>query len=220
MRFSLYHSVTPQIATTREALTSVFQLRHLVYCEELAWEPNNQAQQESDNYDTYSTHCLLLEKDEHKPVGTVRVVLPEHPAQSLPLEKYFTIPQQREAHKISEISRLVLHPHFRGRQTNSDSPLLHQASAVVMLYQCCAAILQNSDREWLYTMMEPKLSRHLKAIGLPLLLCEDKLINGVQRGLYFAHIPTLVSQFKPDFSRAVSFIAEQLGFNSDTQQRA
>ncbi len=65
----------------------VYGIRYQVYCIEEEFEPANDTQQERDEFDAYSLHCVLQHLGSQSFAGTVRVVWPKHDNEVLPIER-------------------------------------------------------------------------------------------------------------------------------------
>lgn len=101
----------------------VFRLRYDVYCtENLFIDPDMHPEKlEKDSYDERSEHYLLLHRPTAKPVGTVRIVLPndEEPSRSFPSQDVCDHPLLQMDSKVvslCEISRFCMSKDFRKRE--------------------------------------------------------------------------------------------------------
>src|SRR5262245_21277869 len=67
----------------------VYRVRHQVYCEELAFEPQRPDRREYDEYDPHSLHLLIRSVRYGEFIGCTRLVRarPEDPCFPLPFEK-------------------------------------------------------------------------------------------------------------------------------------
>lgn len=65
-----------EIAKTNAQKSAVYGIRYRVYCAEFGYEPINNFpnKEEKDEYDDYSTHCLIVHKKSGLPAGCVRLV--------------------------------------------------------------------------------------------------------------------------------------------------
>ena len=63
-----------KLATTPEQRAKVYQIRYRVYCEEFGYEQAGSfpEQQESDDFDRHSSHCLVVHKSSGMPAGCAR----------------------------------------------------------------------------------------------------------------------------------------------------
>ena len=114
----------PVVAQSENTRTESFNIRHKVYCEELEFEPLKNNCLETDEFDKFSSPCLIRHKVSGHYAGTVRLVRPQIENQLLPIEKYCinsitheTLNPRNFARKdICEISRLAVPLEFRKRQ--------------------------------------------------------------------------------------------------------
>ncbi len=179
----------PLIAHEPELRDEVHRIRHHVYCEELAFEPPRPDGKEQDDFDPYSIFCVIEHKASHNYAGCVRVVTPQEPGQLLPLEKFcqgaITDPHLNPANfpreKICEISRLAVPAEFRRRnadkfagaetgaineETYSETELRCFPFIAIGLYLSAASIVINKDIEHCFVMMEPRLARSMRFVGI------------------------------------------------------
>ncbi|GAB4553089.1 MAG: hypothetical protein Tsb0014_46660 [Pleurocapsa sp.] len=186
--FSYYFSLV--VADTPELLRQVYQIRYQVYCKELNYElkDNFTDRLEKDIYDSRSIHCLLKHHPSGRYIGCVRIVLPnwEHPEEPFPMETICTStlslnPTSRL--NYAEISRLAVIADFRrrrGEQNTSsgllfpelqNSPLITERRKFSLiplsLYLACTAIVNISNIQSVITLMEARLSRHLRRCDIP-----------------------------------------------------
>lgn len=179
------------LATTPELCEEVYRLRYQVYCQELQYEsaakfPN---QQESDIYDRRSIHCLLQDRESQTYAGCVRVILAQPPESVLfPFEKACS--RRIYKHEIDldkfprhlggEVSRLAVREEFRKRISTDKVSSVHAkldhhagekqnncfALIAISLYLAATAIVIEAGLEKAFTMMEPRLARHLRRSGI------------------------------------------------------
>ena len=188
-----YHEFFQLIpANTDERREEVFRIRYEVYCEELGWEPASDHPDglESDEYDQWSTHCLLLHKPSGGYAGCVRLVHAhsDRSRPGIPLEEHCraaldesllnidSLPRER----FGEISRLAIRPQFRRRPGEKESPAGVGKEAFQLtpserrrfphialgLYLGAASIGLGEGLESVFAMMEPRLARHLRMTGI------------------------------------------------------
>ncbi|MFQ3248885.1 MAG: N-acyl amino acid synthase of PEP-CTERM/exosortase system [Glaciecola sp.] len=185
--FSQY--LVPVLARTQEQKEAVFNIRHSVYCEELQYEPVRADQQEKDEFDSFSSFCLINHKRTDTYAGTVRMVTPKEEGQLLPIEKYCldTIshetlsPVNFRRDEICEISRLAVPADFRRRKADKFEgaatggmpatiytekekrcfPLI-----AIGLYFAAAGLSNTSKRPHVFVMMEPRLARGMGYVGI------------------------------------------------------
>lgn len=185
--FSQY--LSPIVARTTEQKEAVFNIRHAVYCEELQYEPVREDRQEKDEFDSYSSFCIINHKRTNTYAGTVRMVTPKEEDQLLPIEKYClnTIshetlsPINFRRDEICEISRLAVPAEFRRRKSDRFEgaatggmpatiytekekrcfPLI-----AIGLYFAAAGLSHTSKRPHVFVMMEPRLARGMSYVGI------------------------------------------------------
>ena len=185
--FSEY--LKPVVAENEFLRSKSFNIRHDVYCEELKFEPPKPDKLEKDKFDAHSFHCLIQHKESAAFAGTVRVVYSTSADQQLPIEKYCldTIdddeltPTNFPRDKICEISRLAVPAEFRRRKADkfkgaatgnindtvySERELRCFPFIAVGLYLSAASLVINKGIEHVFVMMEPRLARSLKLVGI------------------------------------------------------
>lgn len=185
--FSTY--LAPRIASSKPLLKESYQIRHQVYCVEEGFEPVNSEGLEIDEFDDFSTCCLIEHTKNKRFAGTVRLVRPQEEGHELPVEKYceFAIddsrlhPKNFARHEICEISRLAVPNEFRRRrmdqydgaslgvinpQTYSEHELRCFPFIAIGLYLAAASVSINSGVKHNYVMMEPRLARSMRFIGI------------------------------------------------------
>ena len=179
----------PQIAISDELKAEVFKIRHQVYCEELAFEPEKEERQEYDEFDPQSLFALI----KHKPTGIytscVRIVKSKNTEELLPIEKYCINaiedqqlhPKNFKREEIGEISRLAVKADFRRRRTDqfkgsaigaisettySETELRCFPFIAIGLYMAAATLAIDTGTKHVYVMMEPRLARSMKFVGI------------------------------------------------------
>lgn len=186
--FSEY--LRPVVSDTEQHAANSFRIRHNVYCEELQFEPETDNRQESDEYDSHSTHCMIQHKPSEQYAGTVRIITASGEGQDLPIEKYCSDAIEQDAlhpckfarNDICEISRLAVPQQFRRRQmdkfqgaatgaineqTYSETELRCFPFIAVGLYLSATSILIRMNINHCYVMVEPRLARSMRFVGLP-----------------------------------------------------
>ncbi|GAB3001926.1 PEP-CTERM/exosortase system-associated acyltransferase [Psychrosphaera aestuarii] len=185
--FSEY--LQPTVAMTESEKEKAFAIRHDVYCEELKFEPLRESRLENDEFDKQSIHCLIQHRSTEKYAGTVRMVCSNSPEQLLPIEKYCldsidhpTLnPNLFKREEICEISRLAVPSEFRRRQSDkfkgaatgainetvySERELRCFPFIAVGLYLSAASVVMKAGVKHVFVMMEPRLARSLKFVGI------------------------------------------------------
>jgi N-acyl amino acid synthase of PEP-CTERM/exosortase system len=185
--FSTY--LAPRIANTDDLLSVSYKIRHQVYCVEEGFEPPNSEEIEKDEFDKYSSCCLIEHTKNKRFAGTVRLVRPFDNTHLLPIEKYCENsitdnklhPKNFPRHEVCEISRLAVPNEFRRRQmdqydgaalgvinphTYSEQELRCFPFIAIGLYLAAASVSINAGVKHNYVMMEPRLARSMRFIGI------------------------------------------------------
>lgn len=214
--FDSYFSVIP--ANSEKLIEIVYNIRHQVYCEELGYEEQRSDEQETDEHDPHSLHCLLFHKSSQTYAGCVRLVLADNnnPSTPLPLENIFegnlnsdfsTMDEQSRS-KYGEISRLAITAKFRRRRGESSGISIDASngderrrfpSIALGLYIAITAMGLKQGLDGVFAMMEPRLARQLHRFGFHF----DQIGEAVEhRGLrapFFISRTALFDNLKPEF---------------------
>jgi N-acyl amino acid synthase of PEP-CTERM/exosortase system len=179
----------PQYALTNELKDEVYRIRHHVYCEELSFESQKPNGMETDDFDSHSIYTLLQHKPSSNYTSCVRVVCSKNENELLPIEKYcYAAIQNKEYNPknfnredIGEISRLAVKAGFRRRgndnfkgaeigvireDTYSESELRCFPFIAIGLYMSAATLAIESGIKHCFVMMEPRLARSMKFVGI------------------------------------------------------
>ncbi|WP_251977736.1 PEP-CTERM/exosortase system-associated acyltransferase [Salinicola avicenniae] len=178
------------LATREEDKRRVFALRHRVFCEELDFFANDDAERlERDAFDANALHCLIEHRESGLPIGCLRVVIAaglDGNALTLPVEKYcreLQLPldpglSQLRRETLCEISRVAIPRFFRtgGRETEGATALERQIFSQherrlfgltgVALNLCATALSGLTERHHVLAMIEPRFQRLLARVGL------------------------------------------------------
>ncbi|MBL8482214.1 MAG: PEP-CTERM/exosortase system-associated acyltransferase [Rhodocyclaceae bacterium] len=185
--FKKYFEVLP--AFTPELKQETFRIRHSVYCEELGYEAVRTDGVETDHYDAHSIH-LLLRTGSSTPVGCIRLVRPDpqQPDQLMPFEKTCAAvldrahidPAKCDRQHVAEVSRLAVLGSFRKRKGEGNTPVALSDRDFgapgmprfpyipVGLYTAMFLVAAESGLHTLFVLTEPRLARHLSALGIKL----------------------------------------------------
>lgn len=172
----------------------VFRIRYKVYCKELRTEPeeNFPDGREFDSFDESAVHCLLQHRISGEYAGCVRLVFndPADPASLLPFELFCreslhpSVIQTVLPHRGSfgEISRLAVPVDFRRRKGEQGMAVPFQPDEMqppgagqrrhnfphisAGLFLAAAAMGLIRDMNGVFAMMEPRLSRYLRQLGI------------------------------------------------------
>jgi N-acyl amino acid synthase of PEP-CTERM/exosortase system len=233
--FSNYFSLS--FARNTNLKQEVFKIRYKVYCEELGYEPTDRFpdRMETDIYDDRSLHFLLLHKPTQTYIGCVRMVLSdlqldnagfpfENICQSVSIDF-----QKTTRANFCEISRLAVIEQFRKRvsdikiadgtnkidQNNLESPeddrrqFQNTPLIPISLYLACTSIVERYNIDS-FTLMEPRLARHLRRYGFPShQICDFVEFHG-KRGAFLIYTEEILKSFPPEVRELFMLIKEQL----------
>lgn len=133
--FSNYFEAVFVNKNDRNLLEKCLEIRHQVYCKENAFEESDKyhPKRESDDFDEYSAHALLVHRPSESIVGTVRLILPRagQPDALFPMEEHCGIhlggktlsngsPLPRAS--MAEISRFAISKEFKKRIMDNLNP--------------------------------------------------------------------------------------------------
>lgn len=181
-----------QRAKTPEALKEVYRIRYGVYCQEFGFDLPNHHGQERDEFDRYSSHCLLTHKATGKNVGCIRVIsLPEtSPSMELPFITHCADslyqdqinPQTINPSEICEISRVAVVSSFRRRQgeqsskdglagnikiNNEEIEQTRRFPYIApSLYLAAGALFLSGQKKQIFVATEPRLVKNLSMLGV------------------------------------------------------
>lgn len=183
--FRKYFDVEP--AVTPQLQTRAYEIRHRVYCEELAFEPVRPDRCERDQYDTRADHILIRSVKADRFVACARVVRvdPADPSSQLPMERSCakaidrTIidPERLDRNRIGEVSRLAIVPEFRRRRGEQHTAVAVSESDFgsadlprfpyiqVALYYGAIALAKRLGLDMVFILTEPRLAKHFNKIG-------------------------------------------------------
>lgn len=180
-----------RVANTPEMREEVYRIRYQVYCQELGYEPPGRFPdgKETDEFDERSLHCLLEYLPSGMYIGCVRLVFvnPDDPNDRFPFERTCGSTLQIELNEsvrpyYCEVSRLAVIGAFRKRKgeatttsgliytEDNDTPVAREKRRFPLiapsLFLACTSLVLNLGLES-FTLMEPRLARHLRTFGMP-----------------------------------------------------
>lgn len=179
----------PQVAVNSVLRDEVYKIRHNVYCEELAFEEVKAGGKEQDEFDRQSIFTMLKHKPSNTYTSCVRVVQSHNKRELLPIEKFCSHsiedqllnPKNFKRSEICEISRLAVKSDFRRRKADkfkgSATGVLSETSysetelrcfpfIAIGLYMAAATMAIDTGMKHVYVMMEPRLARSMKFVGI------------------------------------------------------
>ena len=196
------------LATTPSQLESVYRVRYRVYCEEFKYEPAESfpSQQEKDEFDERSSHCLVTHKLSKMPAGCARLVHVDENSR-LPLEKHCADALDEKIIKsfdgrrdtICEFSRLGVDGAFRrrpgehvtrfGEISSLDCTKREQRTFSLIAVSTILSAFAMSDligRPHCFAMMEPFLPRLLRRSGIIVHPAGEQMeYHGIRAPYYF-----------------------------------
>lgn len=229
--FSTY--LYPLVADTTELSNESYRIRNDVYCDELNFLDTGHNGLEVDDFDKYSTHCLIQHIPTTRFSGTVRVVRPETNQHSIPLQKYCSEsiskdkinPKDFAPHEICEISRLAVPKDFRKRQTDnfkgaatgvinqqiySENELRCFPFIAVGLYLSAASVVIENEIKHTFVMMEPRLARSMSFIGIQFEQIGPAVNYHGKRAPYYINPSLLLENLTPGFQVMLKDIRKSL----------
>ena len=219
--FETYFDVVT--ANSGPMLEEVFRLRHQVYCEELGFEPQRASRLEHDEYDKRSIHCLLFHKASKTYIGCSRLILADsnEPEAPFPFELTcgkslrwsFDSSAGTGRERYGEISRLAIIAKFRRFPRNDvavadggsedfydgDEDEKHLFPTISLgLYLAMTAIVLNQGLKGVFAMMEPRLARRLRRLGILFEQVGEAVEHHGLRGPFLIHCDSILNTLKPD----------------------
>lgn len=184
--YKQYFEIVP--AYTDALKNEVYKIRHQVYCEELAYEPQRPDRREYDDYDAQSLHLLIRSKHTGEYIGCNRVVLtrPSDPFFPLPFEKACGAtldrsvidPSRLPRNAIAEVSRLAVLAQFRKRKSDVKKSVVPVSESdfgspeqprfpyiPISLYFSSIAMGRLHNITTLFVLTEPRLASHFQKLG-------------------------------------------------------
>lgn len=189
--FNKYFKI--QFANSKMLRQEAFKIRYGVYSRELGWEPENELEMETDEYDDYSYHCLLEHRRTEVFAGCIRLIIPpvKDPTLQLPFEANCLDSARKDVldsttfarGSFSEISRLAVLESFRRRNKEKSVPFVlsemnpetvfseeerrNFPNIAIGLYLGGLALANLCNHRGMFVMMEPRLNKRLQRFGLP-----------------------------------------------------
>ncbi len=233
--FQTVRALTPQLGEL------AYNIRYQVYCQEFKYEPeeNFPDQQERDEYDQQSQHCLIIHKPTGIAAGCVRLIVAgkSNPSLPLPFERHCSHtlnPAIMDLSKLDrfsfgEISRLAVINRFRRRKTDEKKPVSIPDERVsgggnrlpfplitVSLVLSILAVILNEGYQYGFCMMEPRLAKMLARHRLIF----DQIGNMINyhgfRGPFVIKQENILRNLTPQGDELMEVIQQQLSGNTGT----
>jgi len=207
------------VATTPKLREEVYRIRYKVYCQELKYEseekfPNGM---EQDIYDQRSIHCLLKHRHSGLYAGCVRLILaePHSSTLNLPIEKIYGCSLRSynlsDSAAMGEVSRLAVVSEFRKRQEEGQTMSIMSTPGInftederrcfpliaLGLYLSATSVALEVGLNNVFTLMEPRLARHLRRFGIKFVQVGDLFEFRGQRGLFQISRSAVLSSINP-----------------------
>lgn len=223
----------PEIAINQTLKDEVFRIRHNVYCEELALEAIKEGGQERDEFDPQSIFALIKHKPTNIYTSCVRLVRSKQANELLPIEKFcIDAIQNKELHpsnfkrsEIAEISRLAVKADFRRRKADqfkgsaqgaisetgySETELRCFPFIAIGLYMAGASLAIDTGVKHVYVMMEPRLARSMKFVGIKFIQLGKAIEYHGLRAPYYINPNIFLEHLSPGFKSLYLSIEEDL----------
>lgn len=225
--------LTPEVATTLALREEVFKIRHNVYCEELAFEKVQEEKLEKDEFDEQAIFTMIKHRPTNSYTSCVRVVRSRGEEELLPIEKYCLASIQNEEYhpsnfkreEICEISRLAVKADFRRRandkfsgsavgaireSTYSKTELRCFPFIAIGLYMASATMAIHTGMNHVYVMMEPRLARSMKFVGIKFIQIGDAIEYHGLRAPYYINPNIFLENLTPGFSALYQSIKKDI----------
>jgi len=184
--FEQYFEIVPAFSDALK--DDVYRIRHQVYCEELAYEPQRPDRRESDEYDAHSLHVLIRSVKTGEFVGCTRIIRaqPQDSYYPLPfenicaaaLDRSIVDPAKLRRDTIAEVSRLAVIAGFRKRK--NDGKRLVSISdqdfgtatqprfpyIPVSLYLATVELARLNGIDTLFVLTDERLASHFRKLGV------------------------------------------------------
>lgn len=177
-------------AHSDELKNEVYKLRYQVYCIETGFESLHlhPASIEYDEYDSHSSHYLILHKKTETYAATTRLILPniDNGEKLFPIEKYTYIDNIELSNNIpranlAEASRFCVSKEFKRRRNEAGTLTGIESDWVdiftekerrvfphltIGLLACLINISSKNNIHYWYAVMEPSLARFFLSLGM------------------------------------------------------
>ncbi|QDG39178.1 PEP-CTERM/exosortase system-associated acyltransferase [Alteromonas mediterranea] len=223
----------PDVSNSKKSIEASFSIRHTVYAEELKLEPENELRLETDEFDSHSIHCLIQHVGRERFAGTVRIIRSSSADEPLPIEKFCEDsitnaglhPRNFARKNIVEISRLAVPIEFRRRQmdkfdgaatgginedTYSEKELRCFPFIAIGLYLTATAVLMQLNIHHCYVMVEPRLARSMRLVGLEFEQIGPVVDYHGKRAPFFINPMKVPANLKAGFNLLLSQIMEDI----------
>lgn len=224
------------VADTDELKKESYKIRHMVYADELGWEPTNEQGMETDECDPYAFSLLLVHKRTKAFAGTVRLVIPPmtSPESQLPFElhcaesiiKEVIDPDTLPRGTFGEISRLSVPNSFRRRLDEQHKPFVinevgkgdvfseeerrNFPNIAIGLYLGVIAMVNMCNHSHMFVVVEPRLKKRLGRLGLNFVQCGEELDYHGIRALFYLDQNGFVANLNKEIRALYDLVEGQL----------
>lgn len=223
----------PEYANTPELIEEVHRIRHNVYCEELNFLPTSPDGVEKDHFDKHSLFALIRHKPSGQYTSCVRVVRSSSPEELMPIEEFCKNSIQHDEfdpalfkrEEICEFSRLAVKSEFRRRQTDkfkgsatgaisettySETELRCFPFIAIGLYMTAATLALESGIRHAFVMMEPRLARSMKFVGIKFIQIGEPIEFHGKRAPYYINAEIFLENLTPGFKKLFESIDQEI----------
>jgi len=227
---------TVEVAQTAKQKSQVYGIRYRVYCDEFGYEsidkfPN---EEEKDEFDDFSLHCLIMHKSSGLPAGCVRLVPAfngQNKAVLLPLEVHCDDSLDHEyidslnldRQTVCEISRLAIDCLFR-RRTGEELTRFGEIHGLdctkqeqrtfsliaIAAFLAATALTDISHKTNVFAMMEPFLPRMMKRSGINFIKSGTDMDYRGIRAPYFIQTQSALDNMHDDLKELYLWIYKQI----------
>jgi len=225
-----------EIAKTKAQKKQVYGIRYRVYCDEFGYESVDKFpdEEEKDEYDDFSLHCLIIHKKTGLPAGCVRLVPAINNQNNhvlLPLEQHCGDSLNHEyidglnldPQTVCEISRLAIDCLFR-RRTGEELTRFGEVHGLdctkqeqrtfsliaIAAFLAATALTEISGKTNVFAMMEPFLPRMMKRSGINFIKAgADMDYRGI-RAPYFIQTQSALDNMHEDLKGLYLWIYKQI----------
>lgn len=228
--FKKYFEILPALGDADRR--AAYRIRHIVYCEDLGWEPIRANGLETDDYDRQAVHCLVRSRASGEHIGCVRLILaqPDGPRPRLPfettcagvLDRSIIDPARIDRSRIAEVSRLSIVGHYRRRRGEENSPGIVQDAdfgtperprfpyLLVGLYMGVFALADMHGLDKLFLLSEPRLAKHLNKIGITNRRIGDAIEHRGMRAPAVMDVRQVIDNLDPLLGSVYSVVRDNL----------
>lgn len=225
-----------KLADTEDLKNESYKIRHTVYAEELGWEPINPDGIEVDECDPYAFSILLVHKRTGNFAGTVRLVIPPSakPDSKLPFELHCADTLIRDVvdpdtimrGSFGEISRLSVPNQFRRRLDEKNKPFVinelvggdvfseeerrNFPNIAIGLYLSVIAMVNMCNHSHMFVVVEPRLNKRLKRLGLNFQQCGEEMDYHGIRALFCLERKDFTGNLNPEVLELYQLLEKQL----------